>query len=186
MGGDPVPQFPREDLRHTMRRRSTGPTDLRNSVLNRDKDMRGMMRTKRRTSSDPPSPRTANKRPLTTSMAIDYLEQTIDKGEKFLDTGNDKSRQIISRLKRRQQFQKKRKALMEDHSSSSSSSSSDSNEEGEVEPSEDELTGVRFSESDTTSRTPKPGPPVIEPRSNPKSVPTENFKGDPKPGPSGN
>ena len=106
----------------------------------------------------------------------------------FLDTGNDERRQIISRLKRRQQFQEKRKAQVEEHSSSSSSSntsSSDSNEEGEVEPSEDELTGVRFSESDTTSGAPKPGPPVTVPRGNPKSGPTVHIKGDPKPGPSG-
>ena len=74
---------------------------------------------------------------------------------------------------------------MEEHSSSSSSSSSDSNEEGEVEPSEDELTGVRFSESETTSRTPRPGTPVTEPKSNPRSGTTEHIKGDPKPGPSG-
>ena len=66
MRGRPVPQYPRKDLRHTMRRKS-GPTDLRNSVLNRDKDIRGMMRAKRRTSSDPPSPRTANRKPLTTN-----------------------------------------------------------------------------------------------------------------------
>ena len=63
---------------------------------------------------------------------------------------------------------------------SSSSNSSDSNEEGEVEPSEDELTNVKFSESDTLIRTPNPGPPVDEPRGNPKSGPTNYTKNDPK------
>ena len=141
MRGRPVPQYPRKDLRHTMRRKS-GPTDLRNSVLNRDKDIRGMMRAKRRTSSDPPSPRTANRKPLTTDKAIDYLEQTIIKREKFLDTGIDERRQLISRLKRRLQFQERNKALVEEQSSTSNSS--DSNEEGEVEPSEDKLTNSKL------------------------------------------
>ena len=45
---------------------------------------------------------------------------------------------------------------VEEESDTSSSSSSDSNEEGEVEPSEDELTNVRYSESDTLIRTPNP------------------------------
>ena len=55
--GRPVPLPGDIDLRKTMRRRS-GPTDLRNSKLNRDKDLRCMMRPKRRTSSVPPDPRT--------------------------------------------------------------------------------------------------------------------------------
>ena len=62
---------------------------------------------------------------------------------------------------------------VEEESDTSSSSSSDSNEEGEVEPSEDELTNVRYSESDTPIRTPNPEPSE------------EEQGGEPKPGPSG-
>ena len=143
MRGRPVPQYPSTDLRQTMRQKS-GPTDLRNSKLNRDKDIRGMMRPKRRTSSVPPNPRTANRESLTTDKAIDYLEQTIIKRESFLDTGIDERRQLISRLKRRLQFQARNKVVVEEESDTSNSS--DSNKEGEVEPSEDELTNVRFSQ----------------------------------------
>ena len=75
MRGRPVPLPADIDLRKTMRRKS-GPTDLRNSKLNRDKDLRGMMRPKRRTSSVPPDPRTLRES-LTTEKAIDYLERTI-------------------------------------------------------------------------------------------------------------
>ena len=55
---------------------------------------------------------------------------------------------------------------------SDTSNSSDLNEEGEVEPSEDELMNVRYSESDTSIRTPKLDPSE------------DKLGGDPKPGPS--
>ena len=73
-------------------------------------------------------------------------------------------------------FQARNKTVAEEESDTSNSS--DSNEEGEVEPSEDELTNVRFSESDTATRTPKPSPQKD------KSGPT-NIKNEPRPGPSG-
>ena len=102
MRGRPVP-LPADlrnrniDLRKTLRRRS-GPTDLRNSKLNRDKDLRDMMRPRRRTSSVPPDPRTLREA-LSTEKAIDYLERTIIKREKFLDTGTDERRKLLRRLK---------------------------------------------------------------------------------------
>ena len=45
-----------------------------------------------------------------------------------------------------------------DSNVTSDSDSYDTNEEGEVEPSEDKLTNVRYSESDSSTRVPKPGP----------------------------
>ena len=59
---------------------------------------------------------------------------------------------------------------VEEESDTSSSSSSDSNEEGEVEPSEDELTNVRYSESDTPIRTPNPEPSEEEQGEEPNLV----------------
>ena len=169
MRGRPVP-LPADlrnrniDLRKTLRRRS-GPTDLRNSKLNRDKDLRDMMRPRRRTSSVPPDPRTLREA-LSTEKAIDYLERTIIKREKFLDTGTDERRQLIRRLKTSMAGHKER---VEEESDTSNSS--DSNEEGEVEPSEDELINVRYSESDTSIRTPKPGPSEDELKGDSKSGP---------------
>ena len=80
---------------------------------------------------------------------------------------------------------------------SDTSNSSDSNEEGEVEPSEDELINVRYSESDTSIRTPIPGPSEDELKGDSNSGPDSQTKSrqltkkeqpqisDPKPGPSG-
>merc|ERR1712051_755685 len=97
-----------------------------------------------------------------------YPERTIIKREKFLDTGIDERGQLIRRLKTSMEGQEER-----GEEESDTSNSSDSNEEGEVEPSEDELINVRYSESDTSIRTPKLGPSEDE------------LGGDPKPGPSG-
>ena len=155
--GRPVPQYPSTDLRLTMRRKS-GPTDLRNSVLNRDKDIRSMMRPERRTSSVPPNPETDRREPLTTDKAIKYLERTIVKRENFLGIGTVERRHLINRLKRKMKFQARNNPDYERPTESETSSSSGSNEDGEVEPSEDELTNVRFSESETTTRTPKQSP----------------------------
>ena len=139
-------------------RRKSGPTDLRNSVLNRDKDIRSMMRPERRTSSVPPNPETDRREPLTTDKAIKYLERTIVKSENFLGIGTIDRRHLINRLKRKMKFQARNNPDYERTTESETSSSSGSNEDGEVEPSEDELTNVRFSESETTTKTPKQSP----------------------------
>jgi hypothetical protein len=141
------------------------------------------MRSKRRTSSVPPNPSTTNQELLTTDKAIDYLERTITNQESFLDTGIDERRQLISRLKRKLQFQARNKVAVKDESETSSSS--DSYADGEVEPSEDELTNVRFSESDTSARTLKQGTTDNELVGHSKSGPTNKSKNDPKPGTSG-
>ena len=86
-----------KDLRNTLRRKS-GPADLRYSKLNRNKDLRDLTRPRRRASSVPPDLRTPREA-LSTEKAIDYLERTIIKRERFLDTGPDERRQLISRLK---------------------------------------------------------------------------------------
>ena len=136
MRGRPGPAVLRnrnKDLRYTRQRRS-GPADLRYSKLNREKDLRDFIKPKRRTSSASPDMRTP-------------------KEAKFLGTGIDERRQVIRKLK----------TSMAGHEvkvegESNSSNFSDSNEEGEVEPSEDELINVRYSESDTSIRTPKLDP----------------------------
>ena len=114
------------------------------------------------------------------------------KETKFLDTGIDERRQVIRKLK----------TSMAGHEvkvegESNSSNFSDSNEEGEVEPSEDELINVRYSESDTSIRTPKPGPSKDELKGDSNSGPDNQMKSwqltkkeqrlirDPKPGQSG-
>ena len=179
-----------KDLRKTRRRRS-GPADLRYSKLNRDKDLRDFIKPRRRTSSVSPDLRTP-KEALSTEPTIDYPERTRIKRDKFLDTGIDERRQVIRRLKTSMAGHKERV-----EGESHTSNSSDSNEEGEVEPSEDELINVRYSESYTSIGTPKPGPSEDELKGDSKSGPDNQMKKrqltkeeqqlirDPKPGPSG-
>ena len=63
-----------------------------------------------------------------------------------------------------------------DSSVTSASDSFDSNEEGEVQPSEDEMLNVKYSESDTSMRDPQPGPSGIR-KSGPPRAPMKNTKG---------
>ena len=112
-----------KDLRNTLRRKS-GPADLRYSKLNRNKDLRDLTRPRRRASSVPPDLRTPREA-LSTEKAIDYLERTIIKRERFLDIGPDERRQLISRLKN---FMAGTEERVEE--GNDTSNSSDSNEEG--------------------------------------------------------
>ena len=179
-----------KDLRNTLRQRS-GPADLRYSKLNQNKDLRDLTRPRRRASSVPADLRTPREA-LSTEKSIDYLERTIIKRERFLDTGPDERRQLISRLKN---FMAGTDERVEEESDTSNSS--DSNEEGEVEPSEDKLMNVRYSESDTPTRTPKLDPSEDELGGDLISGPDNQMKRrqltkkeqqltkDPKPGTSG-
>ena len=99
MRGRPGPSDLRnrdKDLRDTMRQKSS-PADLRNARLNRDQDLRDLMRSRRRPSSVPPDLRTLREA-INAEKAIDYLEQSIIKRTKFLDTGIEERKKIIKRL----------------------------------------------------------------------------------------
>ena len=100
-------------------------------------------------------------------------------------------RQVINKLKSSITGFEERK-----EEESDTSEFSDSNEEGEVDPSEDELMNVRYSESDTPTRTPISGPLEARLRGDPSLGPKNQKKGqhfsrrekhtrEPKPGPSG-
>ena len=161
-----------KDLRETCRRRS-GPTDLRYSKLKegRKEDLRNFIKPKRRTGSASPLkriPREANSRV----------------------TREDIRKWVVSKLKSSITGVKDKK-----EEESETSDTSDSNEEGEVDPSEDELTNVRFSEPETLKRTPIPGYPedgqTSDSSSGPKSQKRtrhssrkDKLSRVPKPGPS--
>ena len=81
-------------------------------------------------------------------------------------------RQVINKLKSSITGFEERK-----EEESDTSEFSDSNEEGEVDPSEDELTNVRYSESDTPTRTPISGPLEARLRGDPSSGPKNQKKG---------
>ena len=172
--GRPGPALRNQDLKGT-RRRKSGPTDLRYSKLKvgREKDLRDFIKTKRRTSSASPVLRT-------------------QRGADPSCSETDERRAVIDKL-RSSMTGIEEKVEGENHTSESS----ESNEEGEVEPSEDELMNVRYSESDTPTRASKPGLSEAEAKGDPNSGPKNKKKGrhfsgkerqkisDPKPGPSG-
>ena len=143
-----------EDLRNTMRRKS-GPADLRYARLNRDRDLRDQMRPRQRPSSVPPDLRKLREA-RNTEEAIDYLEQSIIERTRLLSTGIGEREEAIKRLQAIVAGNEEKKE--KEYDSNVTSDSNDTNEEGEVAPSEDELTNVRYSESDSSSRVSKPGP----------------------------
>ena len=114
-----------------------------------------VMRPRKRPSSVPPDLRTLREA-INAEKAIDYLEQSIIKRTKFLDTGIEERKKIIKRLQATVAGNEVKEE--KEYDSNVTSDSYDSNEEGEVEPSEDELTNVRYSESDSSTRVPIPGP----------------------------
>ena len=113
------------------------------------------MRPRKRPSSVPPDLRTLREA-INAEKAIDYLEQSIIERTKFLDTGIEERKKIIKRLQATVAGNEEKEE--KEYDSNFTSDSHDSNEEGEVEPSEDELTNVRYSESDSSVRVPIPGP----------------------------
>ena len=146
--GRPGPTPRNQDPRET-RRRKSGPTDLRYSKLKvgRGKDLRDFIKTKRRTNSASPVARTP-------------------RGANPNNPKTEERREAIERLRSSMPgFTEKMEGKKD------SSDSSETNEEGEVAPSEDELTNVRYSESDTPTRASKP-----DPNGDPGSVPKNKIK----------
>ena len=142
-----------KDLRDTMRRKS-GPADLRNARLNRDQDLRDQMGPRRRPSSVPPDlrkPREARN----TVEATDYLEQSIIERTRLLGTSIEERQEDIKRMQAT--VAGRVENVVKEYDSNVTSDSGDPNEEGEVEPSEDEMMNIRYSESDSSTRAPKPG-----------------------------
>ena len=171
--GRPGPAIRNKDLRETCRRKS-GPSDLRYSKLKagREEDLRNFIKPNRRTSSASPVQRTP-------------------RGADSRGSWTDERKQVINKLRSSMTGIEEKV-----EGESDTSESSDSNEEGEVDPSEDELTNVRYSESDTPTRTPISGPLEARLRGDPNSGPQNQKKGqhfsrrekhtrEPKPGPSG-
>ena len=134
------------------------------------------MRPRRRTSSVPPDLRTL-KEAINAEKAIDYLEKSIIKRAKFLDTGIEERKKIIKRLQATMAGHEVK--VEKEYDSNVTSDSYDSNEEGEVEPSEDELMNVRYSESDSSIRAPKPGPSGTR-ETGPPAAPMKNRAGETK------
>ena len=148
-----------EDIREQMRLRSqSNPSDLRYSRLQPDRDLRELMR---------PRPPRETEPETVSERLVNQLEESINKKAEELDSGL-KTRDIaIKRLKA---------CIAEDESKEEESYDSnvitdgyDTTEEGEVKPSEDELTNVHYSETDQTDGTPIPGP--SRPRSDQTKVP---------------
>ena len=131
-----------EDLRDSMRRKSLGPADLRLTHWKKDQDLRVQMRP--RLGSGPPdlsslryqkSEKSINERFSELTHVVEGREDLIRR----LKTG-------MSRLKAGMSGQTTQSE--EEHDNNVTSDSHDTNEDGEVTPSEDELTGVQYSESE--------------------------------------
>ena len=140
-----------KDLRDTMRRKS-GPADLRNAKLNREQDLRDLMGPRRRANSVP-SDLGRLREARNTIEEIDYLEQSIIERTRLLGTSIEERK---AEMKRLQDIMAGRETKVEEEHDGDVTSD-DPNEEGEVEPSEDEMMNIRYSESDSSTRDPKPG-----------------------------
>ena len=87
---------------------------------------------------------------------INDLKRAIIKRTEELDSGIRERAKIIKRLQANVSDNEETKR--EDQDSNVISDTYDTTEEGEVKPSEDELTNVHYSETDTVASTPIPGP----------------------------
>ena len=143
------------DLRDTVRRQS-GPADLRNTRWNWDRDLRDQMRPRPR--SGPPDLRCLRNTEgeKEAGRTIKHLEKSINERFTELATGAKDREKIIERLQANVTGHKVK--AEKEYDSNVISDAYDTNEEGEVEPSEDELTNVHYSETDTYERAPSPGP----------------------------
>ena len=123
-----------EDLRDTMRRRSLGPADLRLTHWKWDQDLRDQMRSRDR--SGPPD---------LSSLRNQRSEKSINERFSELLHGVKDREKLIEMLKTGMSGQKTQSE--EEHDSNVMTDAHDTNEDGEVAPSEDELTNVQYSES---------------------------------------
>ena len=140
------------DLRRKIRRKSFGPADLRNSVLNRSQDLRGQMRPRRNRSAPAGRHRTQDE----ALEEVRLLEQSIVQETSHLDSRIaatiKKMRVISDRIKNWDTTSEKD----HDNNITSASDSYDSKleSEGEVEPSEDEMLNVKFSDPEPETQRP--------------------------------
>ena len=150
-------------------RPSSGPADLRNSRFNRDKDTRELMRP-RSGPSDLRYSRLQPNRELREVMRPKpprYTENDTERSVNDLEESiNTKTKELESGIKTRDTVIKRLRACIDDNEQKEEDSNDsnvitdayDTTEEGEVEPSEDELTNVHYSENKNTVSTPIPGP----------------------------
>merc|ERR1712008_321221 len=154
------------ELRDVMRQKP-GPADLRNTTLNRDQDVRQQMRPKPGPSDLRFSHLNPNRdmRELMTSTTLREAEKANDSERLANDLAESiikNSAELESSCKDRERIIKRLRARIND----TELQKDDSTEEGEVEPSEtsedivepteDELTGVLYSETDNADSTPLP------------------------------
>lgn len=107
---------------------------------------------------------------------INDLEQTITKKTEELDSRVKTRDKLIKRLQAKVANNEEKDE--ENHDSNVISDAYDTTEEGEVEPSEDELTNVQYSETKTIESTPIPGP--SKPRAAQTKVPGTPTKSRPR------
>ena len=142
-----------EDLRDSMRRKSLGPADLRLTHWKRDQDLRVQMRP--RLGSDPPDLR---------SLRNQRSEKSINERFSELVHGVEDRGKLIKRLQAGMSGQKTQSE--EDHDNDVTADSYETMaSDGEVAPSEDEITGVQYSESDkepTQGPSRIPGEPITK------------------------
>ena len=145
-----------KDLRQTLRRAS-GHDDLRNCVLNRDQDLRVQI-NRRRARSVPTNMESElnnlrNKDSLLEEIRL--LEQSVIHQFDLLDFSTARTEEQMRNL--RDQMASSDTKSQKEHDSNVTSAP-DSFSEGEVQPSEEEMTYVRYSETESSSRDPQPGP----------------------------
>ena len=164
-----------KDLRETIRRHSDH-YDLRNTVLNRDRDLRVQL-NRRRASSVPPN-HLSTFRQLKNSDSfleeLSALEQSVIRGIDILESSTARTETEIRKLRNQVAGNESKSEREYD---SNVTSAPDSFSEGEVQPSEDEMINVRFSDIETSSREPQPGPSSSQGRTIPRTPVKNRPKG---------
>ena len=129
------------DLRESMRPQP-GPAHLRNSHFHAEKELREVMKPKARSSDSLESGE------ATTDKLVNEMEAAVDKLADELDSNLKKRDYVIRRLK--DSLDEKETSRNDDDSNVTSDTCDyNTNKEGEVEPSEDEMSNVvQYSDSD--------------------------------------
>ena len=168
------------DLRYRLKaikkksRHNSGPADLRNSVLNRNRDLRDIMRPRRNRSTPPEVQRDNN----SVLEEIKLLQQSIVQQTHHLNSNIKDTRKRLRQLENSIMNQDTKSES--DHNmnltSATESIDSDLESEGEVHPSEDELLNVKYSDERPEPSEPTKSKKKISPIKFPTNTPSKNAE----------
>ena len=166
------------DLRNKLKekrkksRRNSGPADLRNSVLNRDRDLRDLMRPRRNRST----PTEVHRDDEAVLEEVKFLEQSIVKQTYHLDSSLAETRKRLRLLENKIRNRDTKSESDHDKNITSATDSFDSNleSEGEVRPTEEEMLNIKYSDQRPESPKPKESKRKISPIKFPTNTPAKN------------